>query len=113
MIHKILLSFFIFSLLTACSHTPGGIASSNIPVEPNSYTILGDVEGNDCAYALLLGLIPITDGNETKDAMEDALSEIPGTTALIGITADSYSQHWILWNNTCTQVRGTAVKSNS
>lgn len=111
MIRKILLSISIFSFLTACAHTPGGIAASNIPLEPNSYTILGQVEGNDCAYSLILGLIPISGGNETKDAVDDALSEIPGTTALIGITSDSYSQSWIIWSNVCTQVYATAVKN--
>jgi|GEM_PF-781700 len=110
MIRKIILSVLLASFLTACAHIPGGIAASNIPLDPNGYITLGDVEGNDCAYSILLGLIPISDGNETKDAMNDALSKIPGTTALIGITSDSYSQSWIIWSNVCTQVYGTAVK---
>ena len=112
MIRKTLLSAAILSFLTACTHTPGGISASNIPLAPNSYTILESVEGNDCAYAIL-GIIPLTDGNELEDALNDALVQIPETDALIQITSDFYSQHWILWNNQCTQVRGTAVKINN
>jgi len=111
MLKKLLPLFALTFVLSACTHTPGGISASNIPLEPNSYTILEDVEGVDCAYSIILGLIPLTDGNETKDALEDALAQNPETTALIQITADYYSQHWILWNNHCTQVRGTAVKA--
>jgi hypothetical protein len=109
MIRKILLLITVFSLLTACVRTPGGIAASNVPL-PDSYTILGDVTGNDCAYSLLMGLIPISGGNETVDAINDALTEIDGTTALIGITSDSYSQNWLLWQNVCTLVHATAVR---
>jgi hypothetical protein len=66
MIRKILFSVALFSFLTACTHTPGGIAASNIPLAPNSYTVLENVEGSDCAYAIL-GIIPVTDGNELED----------------------------------------------
>ncbi|MDC9728545.1 MAG: hypothetical protein PSN04_04345 [Methyloprofundus sp.] len=111
MFRKISLSLIVLSFLTACAHIPGGVSASNIPLAPNSYTILEEVEGNDCYYSLL-GLIPLTDGNESKDALEDALIQVPETDALIQITADSYFQYWILWSNTCTQVRGTAVRNN-
>jgi len=111
MLRKLLLLSISFSFLTACAHTPGGVSASNIPLEANSYTILEDVEGVDCSYSLL-GLIPLTDGNESKDALEDALAQVPETDALIQITSDFYSQYWILWSNSCTQVRGTAVKNN-
>jgi len=83
MLRKLLLLPISFSFLTACAHTPGGISASNTPLEANSYTIL-----------------------------EDALVQAPGTDALIQLTSDSYSQYWILWSNSCTQVRGTAVKNN-
>ena len=111
MIRKILTTLALSSSLIACSHTSGGIAASTIPLEPGSYRILGDVEGGDCQYSIL-GLIPITGGNETKSALEDALGDIPNTTALIQVTSDTYNQFWILWSNNCTQVYGTAVTAN-
>jgi hypothetical protein len=27
----------------------------------------------------------------------------------VNVTSDSYTQRWILWSHTCTEVRGTAV----
>jgi len=97
-------------VLSGCSHTSGGISASTIPLSPDNYYELGKVEGSDCSYALL-GLIPLSDGNETKDALHEALKSIPKTKALIEVTSDTYSQFWILWSNTCTQVYGTAVTS--
>jgi hypothetical protein len=51
-------------------------------------------------------------GNNTANAVADAIDDAPGATALVGVTSDSYSEFWILWRNTCTEVRGTAVKPN-
>jgi len=86
-------------------HISGGIAPSNIPLEPGSYRELGKVVGGDCQYEL----IPISGGNRTHSALEDALDDIPNTSALVQITSYTYSQYWILWSNACTQVYGTAV----
>jgi len=110
MLNKFFKTLAIISpiILSACSHISGGISASTVPLSPGSYDELGKVEGNDCSYALL-GMIPLSDGNETKDALEDALDIIPDTKALVQVTSDTYSQHWILWSNTCTQVYGTAV----
>jgi len=108
MLHKIILTLILGATLSACSHISGGIASSTKPLDSDSYYPLGKVEGKDCSYALF-GLIPLSGGNETKDALENALSILPNTTALVQVTSDTYSQYWILWSNTCTQVYGTAV----
>jgi len=112
MLRKLLLLSISFSFLTACAHTPGGVSASNIPLAPNSYTVLGKVSSSDCAYALL-GLIPITSGNKSDKALNHALTKVPETDALVQITSDFYSQYWILWSNDCTQIDATAVKFNS
>jgi len=106
--YKLLSIALPFFFLLGCSHQSGGIAASTSPLNPDSYYSLGKVEGKDCSYHLL-GLIPLSDGNETKDALEDALHMLPNTKALTQVTSDTYSQYWILWSNTCTQVFGTAV----
>ena len=111
MLRKTLITLALSSTLMACAHTSGGIAASNIPLEPGSYRILGQAKGGDCQYKLL-GIIPLSGGNQTHSALDDALTNIPDTTALIQITSDTYSQYWILWSNTCTQVYGTAVTTN-
>ena len=98
--------------LAGCSHYPGGIAPSTIPLAPGGYTVVKkDVMGADCLVALL-GIVPLSNGNQTYEAIADALSQAPGANALVGVSSDSYSQFWILWSNTCTEVRGTAVKAN-
>jgi len=106
---KLLSVLAIVVFLVGCGHITGGVAPSNIPLAPDSYTELGPVRGEDCVY-YILGLLPVSDGNETKDALADALGQKPETTALINITSDTYSMNFILFSQICTQVHGTAVK---
>lgn len=74
------------------------------------YTELGKVRGQDCVYHLL-GLIPITGGNEMRNAVEDALHTKPLADALVEVTVDGYYQYFILFSRACTQVYGIAVES--
>jgi hypothetical protein len=106
---KMLSIMTVVTLLIGCGHVTGGVAPSNIPLAPNSYTELGTVRGVDCVY-YLLGFIPLSTGNKTKGALDDALKQKSGTSALTNITADSYSMYFILFSETCTQVEGTAVR---
>lgn len=99
-------------VLSGCTHYPGGIAPSTIPLAPGGYTIVKeDVRGSDCLVELLM-ILPVSGGNRTDNAIKDALKEAPGATALVNVTSDAYTQRWILWSNTCTEVRGTAVTPN-
>ena len=111
MLRKILTTLALGSTLIGCAHTAGGIAASTIPLEQGSYRILGQAKGVDCQYKLL-GIIPVSGGNETHTALEDAIADIPNTMALVQVSSDTYSQYWILWSNHCTQVYGTAVIAN-
>ena len=95
---------------SGCFHYPGGIAPSTKPLAPNGYTVLGKVEGRDCFYHIL-GIIPVTDGNELKEALADAMKKKPYADALIDVTADAYWQWFLLFTRGCTQVHGTAVQS--
>jgi hypothetical protein len=98
----------LIGLLAGCGHTTGGVSPSTEPLIPGSYREIGPVSGEDCVYHLL-GLIPLSDGNETKDAVADALKKSPGATALVKVSADTYGQHFILFARICTQVNGIAV----
>lgn len=96
-------------LLSGCVNYPGGIAPSTVPLVPGGYTVVKEnVEGSDCRVALL-GILPLSGGNKTSNAVVDALKEAPGATALVNVTSDAHTQYWILWSSTCTEVRGTAV----
>ena len=90
---------------------PGGVAPSNIPLAPGGYTILGPVAASDCKVNLL-GLIPISGGNNLSGAMAEALGDQPGTDALVNITAEANSKYFILWSQLCTEIRATAVSVN-
>ena len=99
-------------LLSGCMHDPGGIAPSTIPLAPGGYTVVKEeVRGSDCRV-MLLGILPVSGGNRTDRAIRDAILSAPGATALVNVTSDAYFQYWILWSNTCTEVRGTAVVPN-
>lgn len=98
----------VMALLSGCGHITGGTSPSTEPLEPGSYREMGSVRGQDCV-GYLLGFIPLSDGNETKMAVADALKRAPGATALIKVTADTYSQHFIVYARVCTQVDGVAV----
>ena len=95
-------------LVSACAHHTGGVAASTIPLAPGGYTVLGNALGRDCVFHLF-GLIPLTGGNTTHEAVRRALARSPGADALINVSADTYSQWWIVLTNTCTEVRGIAV----
>ena len=106
------IGILLLALLTGCMHYPGGIAPSTIPLAPGGYTVVKEhVEGSDCLVAIL-GILPVSGGNRTDNAIKDALKEAPGATALINVTSDASSQYWILWSSTCTVARGTAVTPN-
>jgi hypothetical protein len=103
-------------LLTAlitggCMHHPGGISASTKPLSPGGYTELGKVRGQDCVYHLL-GFIPVTGGNETRNAVADALAKKPLADALIDVTVDGYFQYFVLFSRACTQVYGMAIETN-
>jgi hypothetical protein len=93
---------------TACAHYSGGIAASNVPLEPGSYTVLGETKGQDCVY-YLLGLIPLSGSNHTKAAVDAAIRSQPGATALVDVTSDTYSQTFIVVTRSCIVVEAMAV----
>ena len=76
----------LIGILGGCGHISGGAAPSTEPLTPGSYREIGAVTGEDCV-GYILGLIPISDGNETKDAIAEALKKAPGATALVKVSA--------------------------
>lgn len=98
----------LIGILGGCGHISGGAAPSTEPLAPGSYREIGAVHGEDCV-GYILGIIPIDDGNQTKEAIADALKKAPGATALVKVTADTFSQNFIVYARVCTQVDGVAV----
>ncbi len=98
----------MIGILGGYGHISGGAAPSTEPLTLGSYREIGAVTGEDCV-GYILGLIPISDGNETKDAIAEALKKASGATALVKVSAYTYSQNFIVYVRVCTQVHGVAV----
>ncbi len=94
--------------LSGCASMPGGIASSNTPLHSRPYTVVGPTSGSDSHYAIL-GIIPVTSGNSLKAAVAEAKGRV-GADALIDITVDSYTQFWILFTRTVTEVDARGIR---
>ena len=101
----------LVSLMVGCAHTPGGISDSTTPINGRSYTVLGRTSASD-SNILLLGLIPITPHNSTRQCVEEAIAK-KGGDALIDVTVEGYAQWWILFIRFATKVEGTAIKFNN
>jgi hypothetical protein len=95
-------------LLTGCASAPGGIAASNTPLHAKPYNVIGPTSGSDCRYAIL-GIIPVTKGNTTREAVEKARENI-GADALIEITVENCTQFWILFTKTITRVDAQGIR---
>jgi hypothetical protein len=108
-IRALVLVLLLPLLAAGCMHASGGVAPSNVPLAPGSYNELGPVHGDDCRYALL-GILPLSGGNETRRAVAEAIAAKPGATALVNVSADTFHQFWILLSRHCTEVHATAVR---
>jgi hypothetical protein len=107
-IRALALIFVLCFAAVGCARAPGGVAPSNIPLAPGGYTVIGPVKASDCMVRLL-GLIPVSGGNQVSDAMAEALGHASGADALVNISVDTSGAYWILWSHNCTEVRATAV----
>lgn len=95
-------------LASSCAILPAGISDSNTPIGDRSYTVVGRaVETESRIY--LLGFIPVTGANHTREAVEDAIDSKRGD-ALINITVEYYAQWWILFTRYTTRVEGDVIR---
>jgi hypothetical protein len=107
---KILATLACIALSTGCIRSPIAMMPSSKPLAPNGYEELGPVEEHDCAWALL-GIFPVSFGNNLQSAMQDAIAQKKGGDALIQVTAESYFQHFIVVSRYCSIIQGIVVKS--
>ncbi|MCP4630710.1 MAG: hypothetical protein GY850_45440 [bacterium] len=105
---SVLAAVFSLFIVSGCAHYPGGLAPSTTPLEGKEYDILGPAKGQDNRVSLL-GILPITGSNHTRNAVADALKS-SGGDALINVTVESVIRYWILWSNHKTLVHGDAIK---
>lgn len=103
----LVLSLILFA--AGCTRLPGGVAPSNIPLEPGGYLEIGPVSASDCKVNLF-GILPVSGSNRVADAVRSALLKESQADALINISIDLSSKYFILWSQTCTEVHATAVR---
>jgi len=112
---KIYSSFLLVALalvltVSGCAQFGSGVAPSNTPLAAGSYEPIGPVSGESCATYLFGILGPLPEFNSVQAAMMDAQSKKPGTTALVGVTADTRYMNLIIVRIDCTRIEGIAVK---
>jgi len=105
-----LLSLLVF-LLAGCACVSGGISASSTPLNNKPYHTLGYTSATDSRF-LLLGIIPLTGGNSTRDALNKAIKKA-GADALIDVTVESYGQWFILFSRIATKVEGIGIRFES
>ena len=94
--------------LSGCAMTPGGVAASSTPLEGREYINLGRAVQTD-SRVYLLGFIPVSGANYTRDAIDKAVRS-RGGDAMTDITVESFWQWWILWTRVATRVDGNVIR---
>ena len=72
-------------LMAGCVSRPTSFVSSSIPIDQNCYTVLGKaVSGSDCQISIAFVSFGAPGSNQ-RNALDDALNQIPGANALVGM----------------------------
>ena len=91
-----LMAFSVVLLLglaaVGCSTYSGGVAPSNVPLDPESYTLGRPVSGTSWGI-YVLWFIPVSFAN-TQDALDDALGDSRGRP-IVQVTADTRKYYWV------------------
>lgn len=106
---RLLLLALIVGLMPGCIRSPVAMIASTRPLEQGGYVELKPVEELDCIW-YLLGIIPISSGNNLQSAIRDAIRR-SGGDALIQVTAETFYQNFILVSRYCSIVQGIGVRS--
>lgn len=101
----------LLALLSGCVMAPGGVASSNTPINGRTYKEVGFADRTD-SRVYILGVLPISGANTIRDAINDAIESRDGD-ALINVSVESYSQWWILFTRHVTRVQGDVIRFTS
>ena len=99
---------FMVIVMTGCATMPGGIAASTTPLEGRKYSNLGRATETD-SRIYLLGIIPVSGANTTRDAIDSAVRS-RGGHAMINVSVESYAQWWILFSRFTTRVDGDVIR---
>ena len=83
-----LAGFAAIGLMAGCVSRPTTFVASSIPVDQNNYTVLGKaVSGSDCQISIAFMSFGAPGSNQ-RNALDDALNQIPGANALVGMAVE-------------------------
>ena len=83
-----LAGFAAIGLMAGCVSRPTTFVASSIPVDQNNYTVLGKaVSGSGCQISVAFVSFGAPGSNQ-RNALEDALNQIPGANALVGMAVE-------------------------
>lgn len=96
--------------LSGCTYyLPHQLASSNVPLDPPAYEVVGPASGQACRN-LLFYTIPVGGTNRLQAAIDNALEKSRGD-ALIEVTTDyKVFLFYPFFAKHCTLVNGVAIK---
>lgn len=101
-------SLMLMMIAAGCAHVPGGLAPSTVPIDGREYMILGPAKATSTAV-YLFNFLPVSGSSSLRDAKNAAIRK-QNADALIDVTAESYSQFWILFSKSTIMVEGTAIR---
>lgn len=108
-----ILSAIAAGALTGCMSSPITFCTSSIPVEAGKYSVIADeVTGTNTQVDWLFFTFGLG-GSGQRHALSDALAQVPGAEALVGMAIDE--EHFfiipiLLPSFYTTRVSGTPVK---
>ncbi len=84
------------------------------PRPPENFQKLGQAKGNACGSLLIDGsfynFIPIMLNSRVERAYQEAVSSVPGATALIDVTMEENWFWWVIGSARCVTLTGEAIK---
>jgi hypothetical protein len=99
--------------LAGCASTPVTIA----PLPPAKYQVLGQAEGKGCGSLGVLGtlfyFVPLGIDTRVREAYQDALASVPGSTALLNVSFVEHWDWWLIGTRRCVTITGDAIKELS
>ena len=76
------------AVFTGCVSRPTSFVASSIPVSQNSYSVLSsEVSGTDTQVSIAFFSFGMP-GSGQRHALEDALDQVPGSNALVGMAVE-------------------------
>lgn len=102
----------LVAFASGCLSTPLALVPSTDPIEQGKYSVLGsEVSGTDTQVSFLF-LTFGAHGSGIRRAINDALSQAPGSDALVRVAMEDESFWFIIFNFSKVRVTGTPVKCN-